>query len=138
MDIAGNLGLWFHSFLSNCYHFVRLLCESSTTSLVISGLSRSTVLGPLLFIILMSDIGVLNAKVTSFTDDTRLLKIVTHYSLISIVYMTGKTLTTFLTPKKFSIYLFLQLYLLQVLMLMLTLAQIYMLLTMSMMYRIWE
>ena len=30
-----------------------------------------------------------------------MLKIVTHYSQISIVYMTGQKLTWFLTPKKF-------------------------------------
>ena len=57
-------------------------------------------------------------------------KIVTHYSLIPIVYMTGQKLTTwFLTPKNLSIYLFLQMYLLLVIMLMRMLAQIFMLLT---------
>ena len=36
-----------------------------------------------------------------------MLKIVTHYSLTPIVYMTGQKLTTwFLTPKNLSIYLF--------------------------------
>ena len=72
MEIAGNLGIWFHSFLSNHNHFVRLQGGSSTASSVISGVPKGTVLGPLLFLILMSDIGVLNAKVVSFADDTRL------------------------------------------------------------------
>ena len=81
MGIAGNLGIWFHSFLSNRYHFVRLPGGSSAASPVISGLAQGTVLGTLLFLILMSDIdiGVLNAKVVSFADDTRL------YSKISYV-----------------------------------------------------
>ena len=30
MGIASNLGIWFHSFLSNRYHFVRLPGGSST------------------------------------------------------------------------------------------------------------
>ena len=70
IGIAGNLGIWFHSFLSNHYHFVRLPGGSSTASPVISGVPQGTVLGPLLFLILMSDIGVLNVKVVSFADDT--------------------------------------------------------------------
>ena len=45
----------------------------------ISGVPQGTVLGPLLFLILFIDIGVLNAKVVSFADDTRL------YSKISYV-----------------------------------------------------
>ena len=79
MGIAGNLGIWFHSFLSNRYHFVRLQGGSSTASPVISGVPQGTV--PLLFLILMSDIdiGVLNTKVVSFANDTRL------YSKISYV-----------------------------------------------------
>ena len=37
MGIAGNIDIWFHSFLSNRYHFVRLQGGSSTASPVISG-----------------------------------------------------------------------------------------------------
>ena len=60
---------------------MKLQGGSSTASPVINGVPRGTVLGPLLFLILMSDIdsGVLNAKVVSFADDTRL------YSNISYV-----------------------------------------------------
>ena len=115
---------------------------SSTASPVISGLPQGTVQSPLLFRILMSDIdiGVLNDKVVSFADDTRLYLNITYvedcdslyYSLISVVYhiMTGKTLTWGLTYKNLSIYLFLQMYILLVIMLMLILAQMYMLLIM--------
>ena len=74
MGIAGDLGIWFHSFLSNHYHFVRIPGGSSTASPVISGVPQGTVLGPRLFLIPMSDIdiGVLNAKVVSFANNTRL------------------------------------------------------------------
>ena len=49
MGIAGNLGIWFHSFLSNCYHFVRLPGGSSTANPVISGVPRVLCWAPCYF-----------------------------------------------------------------------------------------
>ena len=43
MGIAGNLCIWFHSFLSNRYHFVRLPGGSSAASPVVSGVPNSNV-----------------------------------------------------------------------------------------------
>ena len=93
MGIASNLGIWSHSFLSNRYHFVRLQDGSSTASPVISGVPQGTVLSLLLFLMPMIDIGVLNAKwllmIHNYIQRYLMLKMVTHYSLNSIVYMTG-------------------------------------------------
>ena len=72
MGIAGNIGICFHIFVSNCLHFERLIGGSTTASPVMSGVPQDTVLGPLLFIILMSDTGVLNATFVSFAYDAQL------------------------------------------------------------------
>ena len=53
--------------------------DGSCASPVISGVPQGMVLGPLLFLMSDNDIGVLNAKVVSLADDTRL------YSKISYV-----------------------------------------------------
>ena len=67
------LGIWLHSLLLNRSQFVRIPGGFSTDSQVISGVPQGTVLGPLLFLVLMSDInkGVSNTKIISFADDTR-------------------------------------------------------------------
>ena len=110
---------------------MRLSGGSSTTSLVISGVPYGTVRRPLLFLILMSDIdiGVLNAEVVSFADDTQLYSKILYVencdslqSDLNCVYDWAKTNNMVLTPKNLCIYLFLQMYLLLVIMLMLMLA----------------
>ena len=102
---------------------------------MISGVPQGTVLGPLLFLILMSDIdiGVLNAKVVA--DDTWLYSKILYVedcdslqSDLNCVYDWTKTNNMVFNSQK---NLFLQMYLLLVIMLMLMLAQIFMLLTMS-------
>ena len=54
--IPGNFGVWLRRFLSNRSQFVRIPDGFSTYSPVISRDPHGTVLGPLLFLILMSDI----------------------------------------------------------------------------------
>ena len=69
LGIQGKLGTWIHSFLSNRTHHVRLPGGWSTCS----GVPQGTVLGPVLFLILMSDITEgINCNIVSFAGDTRL------------------------------------------------------------------
>ena len=56
LGITGKLGVWLYNFLTGRTHFVSLQEGVSFDSPVISGVPQSTVLGALLFIILMCDI----------------------------------------------------------------------------------
>ena len=73
LGIAGKLGQWFYHFLTNRKHFVRLPGGLIVDHPVISGVPQGTVLGPLLFIIMIADINrdVVSSKLISFADDTR-------------------------------------------------------------------
>ena len=73
LGIQGKLGTRIHNFLSNRTHHVRLPGGQSTCSEVLSGVPHGTVLGPVLFLILMSDITEgISCNIVSFADDTRL------------------------------------------------------------------
>jgi len=74
LGITGNLGIWLFHFLSDRSHFVRLPGGVSQESPVLSGVPQGTVLGPLLFLIMISDINtnVESSSLISFADDTRL------------------------------------------------------------------
>ena len=74
LGITGKLGVWLYHFLTHRTHFVRLQGGISHNSPVLSAVSQGTVLGPLLFIILMEDINcdISFSSNVSFADDTRL------------------------------------------------------------------
>ena len=74
VGICGSIGVWLYHFLTNRSHFVRLPGGTSKDHPVISGVAQGTVLGPLLFLIMIADIGkdVSSSKLVSFADDTRL------------------------------------------------------------------
>ena len=72
IGISGKLGVWIHSFLTNRTQLISVNGIKSKPSNVKSSVPQGTVLGPILFLILIADINnnVIN-KVTSFADDTR-------------------------------------------------------------------
>ena len=73
MGISGKIYDWITSFLSLRYQTVIVNGFSSEPSHVKSGVPQGSVIGPLLFLVLISDINtnVSAAKVNSFADDTR-------------------------------------------------------------------
>ena len=72
---------WIESFLKNRFQSVIVDGILSEPAPVISGVPQGSVLGPLIFLILIGDIDndISNSSVRSFADDTRLIK-----SVISI------------------------------------------------------
>ena len=73
LGITGKLGIWFFQFLTNRTRYVRIPGGISKDSPVLSGVPQGTVLGPLLFLIMISEInkGTTSSKLVSFADDTR-------------------------------------------------------------------
>ena len=74
--IAGKIGRWIYYFLSHRLQRVVVNGFKSNPSQVVSSVPQGTVLAPLLFLILISDIdkNVLHSFVSSFADDTRIGK----------------------------------------------------------------
>lgn len=74
--IEGSLYRWLESFLRNRHQTVMVNGIISEPQEVVSGVPQGSVLGPLIFVILISDIDkkVVNSKVKSFADDTRATK----------------------------------------------------------------
>ena len=73
LGISGNIGKWIYSFLTGRTQCVIVNGMRSDVSEVKSGVPQGSVLGPLLFLILLGDIdkSVSSAFVSSFADDTR-------------------------------------------------------------------
>ena len=79
--ICGKLGEWLHSFLTNRRHHVRIPGGVSKSDNVLSGVPQGTVLGPVLFLVLISDISNnVDSNITSFADDTKVFATINNPS----------------------------------------------------------
>ena len=73
LGITGNIHHWLKSFLTDRYQSVVVNGVKSDPQRVISGVPQGSVLGPLIFLILIGDIDeeISYSDVKSFADDTR-------------------------------------------------------------------
>ena len=73
LGITGKIGRWIHSFISNRTQTVLVNGTRSEPADVKSGVPQGSVLGPLIFLILIGDIdqNIAHSFLSSFADDTR-------------------------------------------------------------------
>ena len=76
IGISGSIGKWIYSFLTNRKQTVIVDGIRGSSFDVKSGVPQGSVIGPLLFLVLISDIDkdVVSASISSFADDTRVSK----------------------------------------------------------------
>ena len=79
LGVTGKVGRWIHSFLTLRTQVVLVNKGQSKPTDVKSGVPQGSVLGPLLFLILLGDIdqGIAKAFLSSFADDTRIGSLIT-------------------------------------------------------------
>ena len=75
MGIMGKLGHWMWNFLQERTQHIVANGSSSKTCPVISGVPQGTVLGPILFLVLLNSLGtkIKYSFISSFADDTKIL-----------------------------------------------------------------
>ena len=85
--IVGKLGLWLYNFLDGRKQKVVVQGTSSQESEVLSSVPQGTVLAPILFLILLSDIDkdIIEAFVKSFADDTKIGKEIEEQNHITML-----------------------------------------------------
>ena len=77
VNVSGKILEWIREFLQNREQRVRVSGVLSNSKKVVSGVPQGSVLGPLLFLIMIRDIDkeTLNAMVGIFADDTRIWRV---------------------------------------------------------------
>ena len=110
INIGGKLLRWIESFLKSRQQRVRVDNVLSAPVNVTSGVPQGSVLGPLLFLIMMTDIdeNIQGAKAVCYADDTRMMKGITsphdHIHLqgqLNVIYKWAKNNRMFFNEKKF-------------------------------------
>ena len=110
MGITGKILQWISTFLTNRNQTVIVDGVKSSPESVISGVPQGSVIGPLLFLILLGDIDqdVASAFVSSFADDTRVLgKVATTQDVdnlqsdLNVIYQWSKHNNTLFNSDKF-------------------------------------
>ena len=73
LGIKGKLGVWLCSFLTNRTQTVMINWVKSESSILISGVPQGSVLGPILFLIYISDLGKnIEALIKIYVDDSKI------------------------------------------------------------------
>ena len=74
--ITGKIGKWIFNFLTNRIQYVTVEGHPSSNKPVLSGVPQGSVLGPVLFLIMISDIDedIVGSVIKTFADDTKVLQ----------------------------------------------------------------